>query len=485
MKKICVYESYLYLYAQKNIDYCKDQYTIIDTETFLRNINSLNNEYEIIFVISNNHKLEKCVNKCNDIGVGYIWVLPLYCIDKMIPFINETGTFSDNVIKIDMSKPYIVHLETHINDHCNLNCKACNNFAPWVRERVVSSVDSLENDIKKLSSHYNIGRLFLLGGEPLLEEKLVIDSLNVCRRVLPDTEIRLLTNGLLVPKMSKTLWNSVNQNNIIIFVTQYPPTIKILKTIQSVFIENNVKYILGAEVSFFEKRWTKNPLENAAYNADMCPSSGCHYFGNGIISKCPDAATIKYVDSLRVIGEKSIINIDGINGSWELCHELDNPSDMCRYCSIERTEILPWEPIKKNPDIKDWLVEDKNEFIKKMRKMFTQFISSKGFEFDSHTEILVWGLGNRFDNYYQRIKDYMRIKFITDKNTVRVSEICDSIGIDKWDESKQSINNILCLITVDNPVALTEIIQNLIAKNIKHIHIGEWLEYVDKHRNNI
>jgi molybdenum cofactor biosynthesis enzyme MoaA len=63
--------------------------------------------------------------------------------------------------------PYIV--ETHLVDHCNLNCKGCSHFASLVPGEVFTDIEIFKRDIARLSQIFiDVYEIRLMGGEPLL-----------------------------------------------------------------------------------------------------------------------------------------------------------------------------------------------------------------------------------------------------------------------------------------------------------------------------
>ena len=470
----CVVEKEQFDYAKRNIPYCKYSIEIIYYEQLKEKINGIKSDDGFILLISNNHKLEHCVNVLHKNNITYVYIVDLYAIDKSLPLTNENGEFTQYVKRISLNRPYLVHMETHINNRCNLNCKACNNFAPWVVEDDHDHIKSLISDLSKLSALTTIGRLFLLGGEPLLEAEWVRASVKAVRDILPTSEIRLLTNGLLIPSMADSFWNCIRENDVIIYITLYPPTIKRIIEIKNCLTRNNVKYVLGPQVVTFEKRWTNMPYEDAEYNSSKCGSSGCHYFGNGIYTKCPDAATISYSGLLGKVPTKSIKSIDEIRDGWYLCEELEKPSDMCRYCTIERREQIKWEPCGKKPSIHDWKIENREVYIQRGQEFFINFIREKTNKFIDEYEIGIWGCGTVFNEIYYRIKDYVKVKYLTDNNIDLMNTTCRKLGLSPLN-SKCVLehSNLFYLVAVDNPTALVEICSFLDANNIKHAHIRE------------
>ena len=85
-------------------------------------------------------------------------------------------------------------------DHCNLNCKCCNHFSP-IATPFFLKLEDFEKDMARIAvlTEGNIGRIWLIGGEPLLHPDIVA-FLYSARKFFPDTHITLDTNGTLLLK---------------------------------------------------------------------------------------------------------------------------------------------------------------------------------------------------------------------------------------------------------------------------------------------
>lgn len=79
-----------------------------------------------------------------------------------------------------LDKPYLRYLETHLCDHCNLNCKSCTHFCPLVTEPTFTDLEQYTKDIRTLSKKLAIRTIRLMGGEPLLHPQ-VNDFIRVTR----------------------------------------------------------------------------------------------------------------------------------------------------------------------------------------------------------------------------------------------------------------------------------------------------------------
>ncbi|WP_312353853.1 4Fe-4S cluster-binding domain-containing protein [Aminipila sp.] len=325
----------------------------------------------ILIAISSNHILAKTLADLHDRNITNIYVIKLFALESGEDFISDDGKFdTGKVDKLSNEKPYLVHLETHVCDYCNLGCKACNNFSPFVRGQSCASIEQYEEDLKrmaKLVSH--IGRLFLLGGEPFLEPELSCQFIKVSRRYCPKSELRLLTNGLLLLKMTDEFWQCIKEFNVIIHISAYPPTMEKIHEAELLLKEKKVSYIIAREVEFFVKHWTLYPFEDAEFNNIYCGSAGCHYLRDGKFSKCPDAILIEHLDKELGTHLKSEDSIDIYKNvdPWEMVKELNAPIDLCKYCSFKRLERVTWGQIEEEPDISDWIIEHRYEYEKRLQ----------------------------------------------------------------------------------------------------------------------
>ena len=481
MKHYCIVEDYLYHYAEKSLRYSKYDVETVRLSFFNDSVSFIDVNKEILLVVSNNHLLALCLLKMHDLGVEQVYIEDLYAIDRYERFIDEEGDFCHSIKKVSLNKPYLVHIETHINDKCNLNCKACNNYAPWVNEEKLISIDSLKSDIESLSKQFKIGRLFLLGGEPLLQPEHAALCIKVARERLKDTEIRLLTNGLLIEKMQDWFWECVHRNDVIISITLYKPTMRHLQSIKEILFSHRIKFVIGSEVETFDKRLTLRPYENAEYNSSHCGSSGCHFFGNGIYTKCPDARTISFMgNEYSEIASMSIKQIDKIIDGWNVCRELEEPSDMCRFCSIERMEHITWEPSAGHPKKSDWFIDDREIYIQKMKRKVKRFLQRKIIGENDGYEIAIWGAGRAFNDYYNKIKDWVTVRYLIDQDPDRQNYVCMTTGLEPLNISSINNRHLIVIICVDNPIAIFEICE-IISDDFEGVsfHVKELLDYAN------
>ena len=190
-------------------------------------VDNLETAEAILIVLTEAHELFERILDYHKKGIKIPQIVVRYeVVLSRRRFVNLDGNIDLEMVDYvkNDDRPYWAHLETHIVDYCNLNCKACNNFSPFVKGHVVASISSFKQDISVFSKQYILGRLFLLGGEPLIEPELTMEFIEVARNYFPNTEIRVLSNGLLVERMEVPFWKCMRDNSIILQVSVYPPT---------------------------------------------------------------------------------------------------------------------------------------------------------------------------------------------------------------------------------------------------------------------
>ena len=327
----------------------------------------------VLIAVKLNHHVSRLLVYLHDAGISNIYVIRLLAMETQAEFIIDGQFDTSCVDKIpgNDEKPYLVHLETHVCDHCNLNCKACEHFSPFVKERVVTELSEFEAEMKHISRLYsNIGRFNVLGGEPLLEPERCCEMIKVYRSYFPDSEVRLLTNAILIHKMDPGFWQCLRENNVIVQISLYPPMFDRLEEVERVLQENHITYLLAGRLKRTEKflrRMTRYPFEDEEINNSLCRSAGCFHLQKGTISKCPDSVLVAYMApalgcSREELQTRESIDLADAEDGWDVIRRLNGPADMCKKCALQRAEQFDWEVAGASPDPKDWLLENRLEY---------------------------------------------------------------------------------------------------------------------------
>lgn len=115
----------------------------------------------------------------------------------------------------------IFYIETHIIDHCNLNCASCTHFSPLVKQPVFKDLEEFKREVNQLKLVCPELKDFrIIGGEPLLHPQFV-DFCSYAAEVLSNTKIHLVTNGILLPQVLDQVKTLINKYNIELNVSNY------------------------------------------------------------------------------------------------------------------------------------------------------------------------------------------------------------------------------------------------------------------------
>lgn len=249
----------------------------------------------------------------------------------------DTISVSDKRINEEV-KPIIDSIETHIVDHCNLNCRGCTHFATLAPKKFIN-INNFINDIKELSSKISLNRFRLMGGEPLLHPDIV-SFIEESRKYFEHTKLCLVTNGMLLPKMSGKFWDALRENNVQLDITKYPP----LKDKFSDYLDLCDKhYVKVGDIHVANSFWfILNPKgdSNMEHSFNMCTQRTCKNLRNGKLAHCP---TTVYIDFYNKYYCKNIPFNKGIdiysNSAKDIISFLNKPVETCKFC-IDQSK--PW-----------------------------------------------------------------------------------------------------------------------------------------------
>ena len=251
----------------------------------------------------------------------------------------------------------IEYLEHHIVDHCNLNCAGCTHFSPLVKEPWFEDINNFIDDFKELARRTNVRIIRLMGGEPLLHPQ-VVDFLLAARNIFPNSEIELVTNGILLEKRKIELLAICNDKNISICTSDYG-ILNLRKALDG-FANTKVhgkSYMYNASIDISGALKPNNSFNNCDIHQNHW-----YYFQDGRFFPCCISANIKYFKDYFNIeldeGSLDEISISVYNHSEEEIKEfLNKPIPLCKYCNtiIRKGSYEPFHRSKK--EITEWIYQ--------------------------------------------------------------------------------------------------------------------------------
>lgn len=251
--------------------------------------------------------------------------------------------------------PILPQVEMHIMDACNLNCQGCTHFAPIFQNEMPDFVSRI-SDVKKFSQKFgHIIRFVILGGEPFLNKEIGRYAEKI-REILPNSLIEIVTNGILIPSVSKEILEKIRENDICISISEYEPTHRIIHDITRKLEDAGIMY----EVRSYESKQKFNiPLsltKDSKYEK-LCISDGCITIWNGKMARCP---TLMYIDRFnqqfdQQLPNDGVMSLDEEIAGEELICKLKERVPLCDYCIRNETS---WNVCSRPVRREDFAVED-------------------------------------------------------------------------------------------------------------------------------
>lgn len=256
----------------------------------------------------------------------------------------------------EIELPFMETLETNVVDYCNLNCKGCSHFSNIFEKGAQIPYEIFERDIRYLSEKVYIKQFNLLGGEVFLNNR-ILDYIDCLKKYMPKTHIVVITNGILIPGLSRDILLGLEAGHVELQITEYAPTTKMKEQIEKTLNQYCISYQLRDSVLTFGKNIDLKGENDPRKSQLSCRERTCQFLRNGKIYKCPFSALGNYFFDYYGIPlhfEEGIdIYRDDID--WEeMPGKLrEMPVELCRYCGSE--ERFAWE-ISRNPQKEEWLI---------------------------------------------------------------------------------------------------------------------------------
>lgn len=286
------------------------------------------------------------------------------------------------LIETDNRKPRLDYLEVEISNCCNLNCKGCSEFSNLVCEDTQVDFDGVRRDLEKLKDFFwGVGKIRLLGGEPLTNPDFP-SFVEMARHLYPDCDLRIVTNGLLIPTLDDGTLARIQQSNCALDISNYPPTKKMLKRIRKRLEQAGISYTVSMPVRVFFKLFLPEPLESPNDSYNNCLFTHCHCLGGGFLSACSHQFWVRRLNSAFDLAypedEKIDIHNTSLSG-WEIDALFKKPLDFCRYCPKGMVPFK-WKPCPEGQaKPEDWIIRHTvvNDKVLPVTQKVFKFVTSK------------------------------------------------------------------------------------------------------------
>lgn len=245
-------------------------------------------------------------------------------------------------------------VEMHIADHCNLNCRGCTHYAPIFGKELPDFTSRIQ-DVKMLKEKVShIVCFSILGGEPFLNPDIALYITEI-RKILPDTYIQIVTNGLLIPQLHRELLECIVKNRVVVKISEYQPTHQMIDRIEKTLKEYKITYYVQR---YEEKQKFIKPLSLAEKSSypHKCISEGCVNIWNGKIAKCP---TLLYLERFnhefgQKLPDEGIMQLKDCPEGSELLDALSREVPLCKHCICYEME---WGQCGAKPKVEDFAAD--------------------------------------------------------------------------------------------------------------------------------
>ena len=243
-------------------------------------------------------------------------------------------------------------VEMHIMDACNLNCRGCAHFSP-IFDKTIPDFQKRIRDVRCLKEKFDhIIRFYILGGEPFLNPEIGEYAKEI-RRILPNTELYIVTNGLLIPQADAQVLEMIRNAKVRVSISEYKPTHEIINDISNRLEEFQILYEIRA---YDSKQKFNLPLSLKEHEEPYCISNGCITIWNGKIARCPSLMYIHYFNDYfhTQYPEEGILDLNDAPVKAELLQFLKQEVKLCKYCGKSEIE---WSVCGKKATLCDFVAD--------------------------------------------------------------------------------------------------------------------------------
>jgi len=242
-------------------------------------------------------------------------------------------------------KILIDSLEFLLADTCNLRCNNCTTSSPFMSDANLPCLDSFVESLSFLSPVARCYELRFLGGEALLNIN-ICSFMRAARQSGIFRNIRVITNGLLLPRMSEEFWQLAD----IVRISVYPATTNIfseakLESLKATASRHQTRLEVIRDTHFMKATSDKR-IEGVSAVQRIFSTCGeahgwsCHLLYRNRLYRCSRVHTLdRYLSKIGVEHE-NFTDQDGlvIDGRANLFSDLKNylkssePLKACSFC---------------------------------------------------------------------------------------------------------------------------------------------------------
>ncbi len=235
------------------------------------------------------------------------------------------------------------YLEVHLTDHCNLKCNGCGHFSQ-IAAPLCTDIEQYERDLQRLGQLFrNIARIRLMGGEPLLHPDPA-PFVTIARNCFPRTDLRFVTNGILLPMAPAAFWEACRRANAIIDLTIYPPFRQRAAEWQRLCEQERVPCVAHTVTEFFKIMNLKGDSRKTQAFLHCRRRFFCPFLQQGRIHVCSKPALVHYFNERfgTAVAADHGADIHAPDATARsILNSLGKPIATCRWCTYDFSSG-PW-----------------------------------------------------------------------------------------------------------------------------------------------
>jgi len=242
-------------------------------------------------------------------------------------------------------KIFLTAIEFFLVDTCNLRCVNCVTNSPFMSDANLPSLESFVRSLSLLSRVVRCNELRFVGGEPLLNKE-ICQFMRAARKSKIFRDIRVITNGVLLHKMSEDFWRLAD----IVRISIYPATSDIfteakLASLKAIAYKHHTKLEIIRDTHFMKATSDRriedvNIVQRTFSTCGEAHGWSCHLLYRNCLYRCSRVHTLDRHLSQIGADHDNFTDMDGIviNDRKTLFADLmryfksSEPLKACSFC---------------------------------------------------------------------------------------------------------------------------------------------------------
>lgn len=234
-------------------------------------------------------------------------------------------------------------LEIHITEHCNLKCRDCCNMSPYNSKKLMT-LEEVQQVCCFVKENFRPNIFKICGGEPTLHPQ-IDEILKIIKQSDVSDILKVITNGLLLFKMSDTFWQLIDQLTVSNYISApiRPALLEKIKQKAKQFdVMLNIKHVEEFNEIFVEEAIEDKGRSQLIYD-DCWMRHVCLIIRDGYFHKCTRSSymdkNLQLVGKPTSVGDSTFTFSDGIALSDPAFQEKalqylnsKTPLHSCRHC---------------------------------------------------------------------------------------------------------------------------------------------------------